>query len=452
MANYRWVGFVAMVGGMGCGGGGGGGGEISLPPPAPESGPPMVVFESWATNLVGNDTNGLGDIFLHDPGPGGTSRVSTGMQGQEANDSSREVSISRDRRYVAFTSDASNLVAVDGIGVTDVFRFDRRTGQTTRVSATRDGSSPNGPSYSPSISGDGMRVAFTSLASNLVEGDRNETNDVFLYDFAASAVSRVSVSTHGAEGDGSSMWPSLSANGRHVAFQSRATTLVTGDTNAAIDVFVRDLETGVTERASVATDGTEGNGMSLRGSISADGRYVVFPSVATNLAQGKVTPLTDIFLRDRESRRTYPISINSMGQYGGGSSDSPSISDDGRFVAYHSYADNLVLGDSNHRADIFLLDRQSGNTERIAVGSDGVETNEDSFAPRLSGNGRWIAFASRASNLVSGDSNHWQDVFLHDREAARTIRASVRSDGTQGDGISGGTSESLGGFAIAISD
>jgi len=297
-----------------------------------------------------------------------------------------------------------------------------------------------------------MRVAFTSLASNLVEGDRNETNDVFLYDFAASAVSRVSVSTHGAEGDGSSMWPSLSANGRHVAFQSRATTLVTGDTNAAIDVFVRDLETGVTERASVATDGTEGNGMSLRGSISADGRYVVFPSVATNLAQGKVTPLTDIFLRDRESRRTYPISINSMGQYGGGSSDSPSISDDGRFVAYHSYADNLVLGDSNHRADIFLLDRQSGNTERIAVGSDGVETNEDSFAPRLSGNGRWIAFASRASNLVSGDSNHWQDVFLHDREAARTIRASVRSDGTQGDGISGGTSESLGGFAIAISD
>ena len=343
-----------------------------------------------------------------------TTRASVASDGAQGNSDSYYPSISADGRYVAFQSDASNLVSGDTNGSPDVFVHDRQSGQTKRVSVASDGTQGSG-SY-PSISADGRYVAFMSAASNLVSGDTC-CSDIFVHDRQSGQTTRVSVASDGTQGNSGSEYPSISADGRYVAFRSYASNLVSGDTNGAVDIFVHDRQSGQTERVSVASDGVQGNDYSSYLSISADGRYVAFRSSASNLVSGDTNGYWDIFVHDRQSGGTTRVSLASDGAQGNYGSSYPSISADGRYVAFMSAASNLVSGDTCC-SDIFVHDRQSGQTTRVSVASDGAQGNNHSWYPSISADGRYVAFHSYASNLVSGDTNSAPDVFVHDRGGA----------------------------------
>jgi Tol biopolymer transport system component len=374
-----------------------------------------VVFASHANNLVPGDTNGAADIFVHDRQTGQTSRVSVASNGTQGNSKSYGPSISADGRYVAFHSDASNLVPGDTNGTRDVFVHDRQTGQTSRVSVASSGTQGNGTSYSRSLSADGRYVVFYSHANNLVPGDTNGRTDVFVHDRQMGQTSRVSVASDGAQGNDWSYDPFISADGRYVVFASYASNLVPGDTNGTHDIFVHDRQTGQTSRVSVASNGAQGNDWSQSPSISADGRYVAFYSDASNLVPGDTNGVKDVFVHDRQTAQTTRISITSNGTQGNGESDRSSISADGRYVAFQSWAQNLVPGDTNVKYDIFVHDRQTGLTSRVSVASNGAQGNGESGYPSISADGRYVAFHSDASNLVPGDINGVLDVFVHDR-------------------------------------
>ena len=327
-----------------------------------------------------------------------------------------------------------------------------RRGSTERVSVDCAGNQGNGNSWSPAISAKGRFVAFASRADNLVPDDTNNSADIFVHDRKTGATERVSVDSAGNQGNGDSLGPAISADGRFVAFASRADNLVPGDTNntQGADIFVHDRKTGATERVSVDSAGNQGNGDSLGPAISADGRFVAFESGADNLVPGDTnnTDLfmstgADIFVHDRKTGATERVSVDSAGNQGNGDSLGPAISADGRFVAFESWADNLVPGDTNNTdlfpstgVDIFVHDRKTGATERVSVDSAGNQGNGDSLGPAISANGRFVAFASRADNLVPGDTNTGlvtsADIFVHDRKTGATERVSVDSAGNQG--------------------
>ena len=365
---------------------------------------------------------------------GSTERVSVASDGTQANDWSFGASISADGRYVAFASVASNLVPGDTNGYQDVFVRDRSTGKTERVSVAPDGSEADFSSYEPSISADGRYVAFASAASNLVAGDTNGFVDAFVRDRFTGVTERVSIASDGKQGNEGSWYPSISADGRYVAFVSYASNLVPGDTNGAYDVFVHDRVAGVTERVSLASDGTQADEASRNLKISADGRYVVFDSGATNLVPGDSNGTDDAFLHDRQTGVTERISVASGGTQGDDKSWCPSISADGRYVAFWSYATNLEPSSGQAGSDIYVRDRSTGNTERVSVASDGTPANSASCLPSISADGRYVAFLSFASNLAPGDTNGAYDVFVHDRVTGGTERTSVASDGTQTNG------------------
>ncbi len=281
-----------------------------------------------------------------------------------------------------------------------------------RVSVADDGTQANGGTYHPSLSADGRFVAFSSHASNLVPGDTNNSNDVFLFDRRTETLERVSVADDGTQGNSDSRRPSLSADGRFVAFASAASNLVPGDTNNATDVFVFDRQSRTIERISVADDGTQGNGDSTAPSLSDDGRFVAFESNASNLVHGDTIERSDVFVFDRQTRSIEQVSVADDGTQGNGHSGSPSLSADGRFVAFRSLASNLVPGDTNENWDVFVYDRQAGKIERVSLTADATEGNAPSNQASLSADGRFLAFASHASNLVPGDTNGTMDVFV----------------------------------------
>ena len=390
----------------------------------------FVAFESEATNLVSGDTNNFRDIFVHDRQTGQTTRVSVASDGTQSNQHSYNPSISADGRYVAFESEATNLVSGDTNNHRDIFVHDRQTGQTTRVSVASGGAQANDFSSNPSISADGRYVAFISVANNLVggntepppnnpaSGDTGVDHDVFVHDRQTGATTLVSVAMDGSEG-GASEEVSISADGRYVAFWSWADNLVSGDTNKLPDIFVRDLQTNQTTRVSVASDGTQANNFSFEPSISADGRYVAFMSWADNLVSGDTNGDWDIFVHDRQTGATIRVSVATGGGQAAGRSQSPSISADGRYVAFASSASNLVSGDTNNHPDIFVHDRQTGVTMRVSVASDGTQTYAFSSDPSISADGRYVAFGSEADNLVSGDTNGRFDIFV--REMNKTV-------------------------------
>jgi hypothetical protein len=371
-----------------------------------------VVFQSGASNLIAGDTNGVHDVFIRDRETGQSSRVSVASNGAQANGESVVPALSADGRYVAFRSFASNLVAGDTNGALDVFVHDRQTGQTTRVSVASDGTQGNGSSFDPVLSADGRFVAFYSFASNLVPGDTNGRADAFLFDRETSQLSRISVASDGTQGDGDSAVSGLSADGRYAVFYSRATNLVANDTNAEYDVFLHDSQTRTTTRVSVGSDGSQGNSGSDSPAISADGRYVAFRSLASNLVAGDGNNLMDVFVHDRQTGATTRVSQDDSGQVGNGSSDFPSMSADGRYVTFQSMASNLVASDTNATTDSFVYDRVTGKTRRISVSGVGAQSNDQSPRPVLSADGRFIAFSSGASNLVAADTNSWFDSFV----------------------------------------
>jgi Tol biopolymer transport system component len=352
------------------------------------------------------------------------------------NDGSAAYDISQDGRYVAFASSATNLVTGDTNSKQDVFVRDRHTGTTSRVSVKTDGTEGSAESSQPAISAAGRYVAFYSSADNLVEGDTNGIPDIFVHDCQTGTTARVSVKTDGNEGNNSSYQPSISADGRYVAFYSYAGNLVDGDTNGKIDVFVHDRQTGTTARVSVKTGGAEGNADSYTPSISADGRYVAFYSYAVNLVEGDSNGKADVFIHDRQTGTTSRVSVKTDGSEGNAVSYQPSISADGRYVAFSSLAGNLVDDDTNGKTDIFVHDRQTGTTARVSVKTGGAEGNNESFDPDIDDTGRHVIFASKATNLVDGDSNGFEDVFMHDRETGITSLISVDNQGNQGNGNS----------------
>jgi hypothetical protein len=374
-----------------------------------------VAFHSSASNLVAGDTNDRDDVFVHDRATGETTRVSVASGGTQANDTSLRPALSADGRYVAFHSSASNLVAGDTNGGFDLFVHDRQTGQTTRVSVGTGGTQSNGDSLRPVLSADGRHVAFHSLASNLVAGDTNLTWDVFVHDRQTGQTVRVSVTSDGTQGDNFSSDPALSADGRYVAFSSSASNLVAGDTNAVSDAFVHDRQTAQTMRVSVASGGAQGNGEGAWPVLSADGRYVAFMSMSSNLVAGDTNGANDAFVHDRQTGQTTRVSVASGGGQGNGFSDVPRLSADGRYVVFRSAASNLVTGDTNNALDVFVHDRVTLETTRVSVASDGTQSNSPGNAgnfPVFSADGRYVAFWSPASNLVPGDTNGSDDVFV----------------------------------------
>jgi Tol biopolymer transport system component len=391
-----------------------------------------IVLVFSAQGLVAADS-----VFLAISSPGKTERVSVASDGSQGNGESFTSSISADGRFVTFVSSASNLVSGDINGHADIFVYDRQTQTIERIAPASI------EPFSPSISAGGRFVAFASDASDLVNGDTNGDADIFVYDRQNGTTERVSLASDGTQGYSKSFGSSISANGRFVVFESIASNLVSGDTNAVRDIFVHDRQTGQTERVSVASDGTQGNDLSSVCSLSMDGRWVAFTSSASNLVSGDTNGTQDVFVRDRQTGQTERASVTSNGIQGVGYSFSPSISADGRFVAFHSWGANLVSGDTNETSDVFVHDRQTGGTERVSLASDGTQGNNSSLYPFISANGRFVAFVSNASNLVSGDTNGVSDMFVYDRQTKMTQRVSVDSDGLQGNNTSGVQTPSL---------
>ena len=393
-----------------------------------------VAFQSAATNLVADDFNQTGDIFVRDRQSGSTERVSTDSAGNQGNLQSGGASISADGHHVAFYSDATNLVLGDTNNTIDVFVHDRITGVTSRVSVTNSGGQANSFSDGPSISSDGRYVVFQSSASNLVVNDTNGVADIFVHDRDTDAdglydepgettTERVSVDSTGTQANLNSICcgqsqPAISADGRYVTFISLAYNLVPGDTNGFRDVFVHDRQTGQTTRVSVDSAGNEGDGDEYSTSISADGRYVAFFSYATDLIPADTNGASDTFVHDRQTGETTRVSVDSSGSESNHHSDVATISSDGRFVSFTSWASNLVLDDTNGVQDVFVHDRQTGQTTRVSVDSSGIQGDEHSYNWSISINGGFIAFDSTSSILVAGDTNLDSDVFVHDRGAA----------------------------------
>jgi len=377
-----------------------------------------VALFSFADNLVAGDTNGTYDVLVRDRQSGTTERVSVDSAGVQGNGYSLNGSISDDGRYVAFESFASNLVSGDTNGVADIFVHDRQIGETQRVSIDSAGAQGNDASVAPAMSGDGRFVVFMSVAANLVAGDTNGASDIFVHDRQSGTTERVSVGSAGVQGNGYCYSASISADGLTVAFQSYSSNLVAGDTNGFGDVFVRDRQSNTTQIVSVGSAGTQGNDESYSSLISADGRYAVFVSYATNLVIGDTNGSQDVFLRDRQSGTTERVSVDSAGAQGNGASFPSAINPDGRYVAFQSYATNLVTGDATGFGAVFIRDRQSHTTDLVSVASAGTQGNADSYFPLISADGRTVTFYSSATNLVSGDTNGTNDAFVRDRAYA----------------------------------
>jgi hypothetical protein len=374
-----------------------------------------VAFASYATNLVNGDTNGYEDVFVRDRLSGITERVSISSSGEQGNNASGDVSISADGRYVAFWSYATNLVNGDTNGYEDVFVRDRLNGTTERVSISNSGEQGNGYSIFSSISSDGRYVAFDSNASNLISGDTNHITDVFVHDRLSGTTERVSVSSSSVEGNDQSYFPKISADGRYIAFESLSSNLVIGDTNDTFDIFVHDRLSDTTGRVSVSSSGGQGNDGARSPSISANGRFTTFWSFANNLVNGDTNNTYDVFIHDWQSGTTELAAISNNSVQGNGNSYDSSISADGRFVAFYSDANNLVNGTENDYWDIYVRDRLSDTIGRVSVSDNGMEGNDNSRYPSISADGRYVAFQSDATNLVSGDINNQPDIYLHDR-------------------------------------
>jgi Tol biopolymer transport system component len=360
----------------------------------------FAVFESEATNLVSGDTNGVGDVFLRDLQLGTTIRVSVNSTGGQADGGGGAPAVSSDGRYVAFESGATDLILGDTNNAADIYVKDTQTGSIERVSVDSSGTQSNGDSSAPSISGDGRYVAFVSSATNLIASDVNGVDDVFLRDMQSDTTVRVSVSANGASWD-----PTVANGGGYVVFSSNASNLIPGDTNGKTDIFVYEISAGQLTRVSVNSNEEEGDRASWDASISGDGRYISFSSASHNFMLGDTYELTYVYIRDRLSGNTNLASIQNGAQMIGWA-DATSMSADGRYVAF-SYDDK---GDGMPKRWLYVHDRITGQTVYAISGTmDGMG---NPILPSISGDGKMLLFASASSTLVSGDTNNVRDIFV----------------------------------------
>lgn len=361
--------------------------------------------------------------------------ISQKPDGGQPNGNSTGAVASADGRCVAYYSDATNIVPLDSNGFTDVYLYDRDSRVTTLVSVGASGQPANGPSqaqkFRPAIDGNCTTVAFSSDASNLVAGDTNGRTDVFARDLAGATTRLVSVGLGGAPADGASSFASMAGDNGLIAFQSVATNLVMGDTNRASDIFVADTMGGIT-RASVGAGGVQADGPSITPSISADGRCVAFASAATNLLPGDTNGVLDIYVAC-DGAVTCRASVSSSGAEPDQMSFLPALNADGTIVAFKSNATNLVPGDLNQSADVFVHSCVTGETQRVSVGDQGQEGNDIAIPPSISGDGRFVAFGSFASNLLQGQSTGGaSQVYVRDLERQTTVLVSSSLDGQPG--------------------
>lgn len=371
--------------------------------------------------------------------PGVTEWVSVSSDGVGANNQSDMPAISGNGRFVAFVSLAENLVLEDTNGFADTFVHDRLTNVTERVSVSsreRQGNEHSGligvAAY-PAISGDGRFVAFVSQADNLVAKDNNVNADVFVRDRLLGTTERVTMNSAGEEADIGGTGPAISADGRFVAFQSQAQNLIPGGNPFLFvdQIYVHDRETGTTEIISVNAAGEPGNSLSVQPEISADGRFVVFSSFAENLVPGLPSGGLQVYLRDRTTGTIERITENAASEPGDGSSVDPTVSLDGRFVAFETNSGNLI-GDGNHESHILVKDRVTGAFERVSATSTGEPADLLSEHPDITPDGRFVTFFSLATNLAPGDTNNRRDIFVRDRQTGTVVRVSVSTAGEQG--------------------
>ena len=372
-----------------------------------------VAFGSRASNLVPNDTNARSDVFVRDRSNGLTERVSLSSgndsyPGGQGNDSSFQPDISGDGQHVAFLSQATNLAGTGG-DPTQVYLRNRLDQSTQRVSVSSAEVSGDKASFHPRVSANGRYVTFDSGAANLVSGDTNGTSDVFVRNTVAGTTVRVSVKSDGTQADLAAEKPSISDDGRFVAFETRS-ALVASDTNGATDVYVWDRVTGLTSPVSVASAGAFVPGQSRAAAISGDGTKVAFWSDASSLVPGDTNALEDVFVRDLNAGTTVRVSLGAGGVQANGGSRDPSLSADGAKVTFYSHATNLVANDTNAFADIFVVTLATGAITRASVPTFG-QSNNFSLASNISGNGLVVVFFSAASNLVPGDTNGVPEIF-----------------------------------------
>jgi Tol biopolymer transport system component len=387
-----------------------------------------VASISFADNLSTIDNDAVPNVYLRDTTTGTTtlvSRQSAADGGAGADDSSGSAAISADGRYVAFTSQANNLSTLDSNLVSNVYLRDTQTNTTTLVSINGAIAAADG-SYFASISPDGRYVEFESNANNMSALDNDAVSNIYVRDTVAATttlVSRRSAGDGGAGADGSSFDGSISSDGRYVAFASQADNLSAVDNNTIYNVFVRDTVANtitLVSRQSAADGGTGADGNSGNASISADGRYVAFDTVAANVSPLDTNSVSDVFLRDTTSNTTTLISRQSVadgGAIGDHESYRPSISADGRYIAFASYADNLSVANANPAGDIFRRDTATDTTalvSRQSAADGGAGGDAESDEGSISPDGRYVVFGSKANNLSALDDDAFDNVFLRD--------------------------------------
>lgn len=372
-----------------------------------------VVFQSIASNLVPGDTLGFSDVFLRDRATGTTVALSASNGGTLGNQPSFQPQISGDGRWVVFASWAYDLMPGDLNNKCDIYRRDLQTGQIAIVSRSGAGLQASGDSRNPSISEDGARIAFASEATNLVAGDTNGFDDIFVVDVATGLVRRVSLAMGGAETNFHNYTPKLSADGNFVAFVSAATNLTPSDTNGRSDVFVHEIATGVTTLASGTPTGGVGNDGSDNVFLSRDGRFVAFSSQATNLTNDLPNALfIHPFRHDRLLNSTVRIDLTATGVFANKNAFPIGVSQDGRYVWFRSSANQLSLGDVNGKADVFVRDVQLGVNTKLTQGYNGAPTQVDTDAGAISQDAAYLVIDSRTPNLIPSDVNNLGDVFV----------------------------------------
>lgn len=402
----------------------------------------VVAFASTADDLVAfSDFNGGEDVFVQDLATGTNELISVNLSGTTAaNGLSRAPYLSADGRYVVFESSASNLTANDSTTRTDVFRRDRVTGITTLASVNTNGVAGNGYSTVHGISADGRYVLFASGSFDLVAGDYNSTEDVFVRDMVANITVLVSRTPGGDPGNNSSRNPVISGDGTHVAFESYATDL-TGATkfDYYTDIFVRNLTNNAMRLVSFRNGGTNGpNGDSFDAAISFNGNVTAFTGDAEGggigegiMALSGSIEFSDVWAHTYASNTTELVSVAGTSATGNGYSYDHQISASGAHVVFASYSENLAPGDTNENSDVFLFNLTNGVISIVSKNSGNTSSGDGySDVPDVSADGRYVAFYSTSTNLVTGDTNNAGDIFRRDTVAGTTALVSVNSSGS----------------------
>ncbi|MFT6619213.1 MAG: Tol biopolymer transport system component [Limisphaerales bacterium] len=427
------------------------GSGASLTPSVSDDGR-FVAFASQASNLIFGDSNGRMDIFRHDRITGKIVLVSVNTTGTAAAGDSSNPSISATGQQILFESTAEDLTANDSNGRRDVFIRDLSLNTTELVSVGVNGTSPTGDSFSSLMSDDGRTVAFVSVATNVVSNDHNNGADVFVRLRNSGTTVLASRTATGTSGNGSSSQPAIAPGGNYVAFVSVANNLVANDSNGAGDVFRFSVIDSTVGLAST-TGSASANNVSFSPTVNSAGS-VAFASQATNLtAEVNTNRVTDVFVRNFGTATTRLVSgAAAGGVVGNGGSGNPIFSPDGSQVLFTSVASDLVAGDTDAVSDVFLYHVTTLNKELISVAGSGSGDGASSVAPGgMSDDLRYVVFTSAASNLTPGDTNGANDVFLRDRTAGATVLLSRGTNSaTGGNGASSSPFVSGNGSALVF--